>query len=374
MEKKLKYKFGKMTFSKAIAIISVMSIVYVLFFLMVPDHIKDMHSEIGNPLIFILMDLIALCLSAWLIIDFNDNFVNYLDAPIPWEKKPFNRLILQVFGTSIVGFLLIIFFMSLNAVISVLIYPQLIDLVKEEEWNNLAERSFHFFIAISVIYHSIYIGTHFYKRWANSLLESEKLKMENLHAQLHTLQSQVNPHFLFNSLNTLTSVIDEDRKEAIEYVQKISSFYRYLMQRQTNHLVLLNDELAFVDSYIYLQKKRFGDNFNVMISLDEEAKKKFIPTFVLQILLENTVKHNVVSSEKPLFVKIFIDINGNLVVENNLQRKNFVEPSTEHGLQNIKNRYAILSKRNIQVVEAENVFRVILPLIDERGNYENHNN
>lgn len=342
--------------------------------MILPEQALHMHYELDPILYFILLDLIALNASSWCILIFNGWFFKLLDRKLPWEKMPLLRLFTQVKGSSIAGFFIVLFFMVINAVVSTFLHPKIIETIKTEEWINIAERSLYFFVAVSLLYHAVYISVHFYNKWKKALVESEMLKTENLHAQLHTLQSQVNPHFLFNSLNTLTSVIVEDKKTAIEYVQKLANFYRTLLQRQSDHLVLLNDELNLVDSYVYLQKKRFGDNFNVDINIDEHQKRKFIPTLVLQILLENTVKHNVVSSEKPLYVKMFIDSDNNLIVENNLQRKNFIKPSTKRGLQNIKNRYAILSKKDVRIIEADNIFRVILPMMDERGHYESHNN
>lgn len=359
---------------KALLVFAVTLIIYVFFYIIFPDQIMEMHYETGPVILFVAFDLIALNASSWLILSFNKWFFTILDKKFTWERKPFIRLILQVKGTSIAGFFIVLFFMGINALVSAALYPQLIELVKEEEWKNLAERSLYFFGAVSILYHAVYISYHFYNKWKKALVESEKLKTENLHAQLHTLQSQTNPHFLFNSLNTLTSIIDEDKKTAIEFVQRLSNFYRYLLQRQTDHVVLLKDELAFVDSYIYLQKKRFGNNFNVDIGSNIYELNKYIPTFALQIVLENTVKHNIVSSEKPLYVKIFVQEEDTLVVENNLQRKSFVESSTEHGLENIKNRYEILSKENIHIFKTENIFRVTLPLMNERGLYESSDN
>jgi LytS/YehU family sensor histidine kinase len=137
-----------------------------------------------------------------------------------------------------------------------------------------------------VLFQSIFIGRNFYKRWIDSSLEAQRLKYENVHAHLHALQNQSQPHFLFNTLNTLTSLIEEDQKTAIEFVQQLSNFYRYLLQREEHHLVHLEEELHFVNSYIFMQKKRFGDNLKIEITVDDECGKKYLLFCVLLILLK----------------------------------------------------------------------------------------
>jgi LytS/YehU family sensor histidine kinase len=223
-----------------------------------------------------------------------------------------------------------------------------------------------------VLFQSIFIGGNFYKRWIETSLEAQKLKYENVHAQLHVMQNQSQPHFLFNTLNTLTSLIEEDQKTAIEFVQQLSNFYRYLLQREEHHLVRLDEELHFVNSYIFLQKKRFGENLKIEIYVDEACGKKKLPVFVLLILFENAVKHNIVSSEMPLCIKVFCERNY-LVVQNNLQKKVSIPPSNGYGLANIRNRYHILGENEIIIEETETFFKVKIPLFQEKESYESIN-
>jgi len=254
-------------------------------------------------------------------------------------------------------------FMLPNALITNYFYPEIMEVLSDH--NILFERVAYYYLGILILFQSIYIGVTFYKKWIETSLEAQKLKYENVHAQLHALQNQSQPHFLFNTLNTLTSLIEEDQNIAIEFVQQLSNFYRYLLQREEHHLARLDDELNFVNSYIFLQKKRFGDNLIIEIDVCAESNKRYLPVFVLLILFENAVKHNVVSSENPLRIKVYCE-NSFIVVENNLQKKISTPPSNGYGLANIRNRYNIIGGDNIVIEKNETSFKVSIPLLKEK--------
>lgn len=193
--------------------------------------------------------------------------------------------------------------------------------------------------------------------------QKETLEREKLLFQFQTLRSQVNPHFLFNSFSTLMSVIDENKDLAIEYVAKLSQFFRNILEYRDKDLIPLEEELKLIETYRYLQQQRYGKNFSLDINVGPEHRVTLIPPLTLQMLVENAIKHNVVSEDKPLEVKMYIEDN-HLVVSNNLQRKKMVESSTGIGLMNIQNRYTLSGMVNVTVQETETEFMVRLPLIN----------
>src|SRR5690349_16419609 len=194
-----------------------------------------------------------------------------------------------------------------------------------------------FTLTVVAIYESIY----FMNELRKSVEEKEMLKRESLNAQLDALRTQVNPHFLFNNLNTLTAVIADDPDLAIEFVQQLAKVYRHVLEVKDEQIILLQEELDVLKAYAFLLQTRFGKHLNVTINVSEENLKKKIVPLSLQLLMENAIKHNIVSSDKPLSIHVFAQ-NEKLVVTNNLQKKNQVIESTGIGLDNIRNRYKLI--------------------------------
>ena len=211
---------------------------------------------------------------------------------------------------------------------------------------------------VSTLYESAFL----YDRWKRTILEAEQLKRENIESQLEGLKSQVNPHFLFNSLNTLSYIIPEDPETAVQFVQKLSKVYRYILEIRDKKLITLEEELNFLHAYLFLIRERFGDNLQADLRVPDEALSMHLVPLSLQILFENVVKHNIISEERPLQIELWVE-NNRLVVRNNLQRKRQAMASTKLGLQNIKNRYAFFSEEKVDVIETKDFFTVSLPLI-----------
>ncbi len=220
---------------------------------------------------------------------------------------------------------------------------------------------------------AIYESIYFFVQAKKSTIESEKLKRENMQSQLDTLRNQVNPHFLFNSLNTLSSIIHEEPDLAVDFVQKLSKVYRYILEIREKDLISLKEELRCIEAYKFLLGIRFGKNFSYEHHIPKEKLDHYLAPLSLQILMENAIKHNIISRKKPLKIKLSITEEGNLLVQNNLQKKKLSVSSTKMGLQNIKSRYEILTKQEVQVWEDEQFFNVILPLI-RIDMYEGSNN
>ncbi|MEM1319998.1 MAG: histidine kinase [Bacteroidota bacterium] len=210
---------------------------------------------------------------------------------------------------------------------------------------------------------AVYEGTYFFTQLQRSILEREQLERANLHSQLEGLKNQVNPHFLFNSLNTLSTIIFEDSEKAVRFVQQMAKVYRYILEIREKKLIPLSEELDFLHAYIYLLKERFEDNLHVEINIPDASLKDKIVPLSLQMLIENAIKHNIISTQRPLRIELFIEKNSRLVVRNNLQKKKQMMQSTGLGLQNIKNRYAFFSERLVEVIVSANAFIVSLPLL-----------
>ncbi len=360
-------KLFKFTWKEVTYSFIITTFFYGMFFLLFPEGLKHAHAK-TIPITLDIVTFNIVTLISWRL---NNIFSNYFDKHYRWEERPIIRLIAQIILSSLIVFGIVMVFMIPNAVITNYLYPELMDSLVEH--NVIFEQVTYYFVGIIILFQSIFIGGNFYRRWINSSLEAQKLKYENIHAQLHALQNQAQPHFLFNILNTLTSLIEEDQKTAIEFVQQLSKFYRYLLQREENHLINLEEEIHFVNSYIFLQKKRFGDSLRIEIEICEECAKKNLPVFTLLILFENAIKHNIVSAENPLHIKVYCE-NDLLIVENNLQKKISTSHSSGYGLSNIRNRYKIFGKEDILLEEKERIFKVSIPLLKENIYFESINN
>ncbi len=210
---------------------------------------------------------------------------------------------------------------------------------------------------------AIYEAAAFYLQLGMAVREKAELERNYVSSQLEGLRNQVNPHFLFNSLNTLIYLIPENADKAVNFVQKMSKVYRYVLESREAQLIPVRDELEFLQAYIFLLKERFGENLQVhLIDLDHNDRAGIVP-LSLQMLFENAIKHNVISTEKPLSIEVFFE-NKRLVVRNNLQRKNQVMDSTGVGMQNIKDRYRMLTDQAVEVIVSQQYYTVLLPVVE----------
>ncbi len=192
-------------------------------------------------------------------------------------------------------------------------------------------------------------------------IENEHLKQQSLQNELIALKNQVDPHFLFNSLNSLTSLI-RDNEAATQFVKKLSYMYRYILQSGDSDLVSVKDELKFLESYTYLMQTRYRDRFTIDINIEPHYLEQEIPPLALQLLVENSVKHNEISETNPLKVRVYSK-DGSLFVDNPIRlRKTFTE-GTKNGLLNLKKRYILLLRKELTVRTENDIFSVQLPLI-----------
>jgi sensor histidine kinase YesM len=200
--------------------------------------------------------------------------------------------------------------------------------------------------------------------WRQTAINAERLKQENITSKYESLKNQVNPHFLFNSLNALSGLVYEDQAKAVSFIRKLSDVYRYVLIHKEQELVSLQDELKFMENYTYLQKIRFDDNLIVNIHHDQEVTG-WVPPLAIQLLVENAIKHNTVSEAHPLTVDITIS-KEKIVVSNTIREK-LSKDSTGIGLQNIKDRYRYLSDQLVTIENDGHIFKMTLPMLNVKN-------
>lgn len=251
-------------------------------------------------------------------------------------------------------------------------------ILSQIRYENLTPKAEHFtalliLSAMCVLTIStLYEGITYFDKWKLALTEAEQLEKLNLETQFQSLQSQLNPHFLFNSLNVLSSLIAENPKRAEDFVDELSNVYRYLLRSNEQELSTLGEELRFIRSFFHLLATRYDTGISMQIQVPEEHYAQKLPALGLQILVENAVKHNEISPEKPLNIAIFCPLQttqphskqpDKVVVRNNLQRKATRPKSNYVGLDNLRQRYELLRLEGFEVYEDGRFFEVTLPLV-----------
>ncbi len=217
-------------------------------------------------------------------------------------------------------------------------------------------------IIVSLIIHLF----HFYKSYQESQLKEQKYIAKTANAKFESLKNQIDPHFLFNSLNVLSSLIEENPESAQKFTTSLSKIYRYVLEQKDKELVSVQEELDFAKTYMNLLKMRFENSISFSLPENYENNEAKVVPLSLQLLLENCIKHNIVSEQKPLNINIYID-NMFLTVENNLQKKETIQDRNGVGLQNIISRYALLTKRKVIIEETSNNFKVNLPILTKQN-------
>ncbi len=220
-------------------------------------------------------------------------------------------------------------------------------------------------VALTMICTTLWESDYTFARLKERLAEKERMQQLTLKHEFEALKSQVNPHFLFNCFNALSSLITEDARQAEIFLNELSKVYRYLLRSNTDSLSTLENELRFIRSYYELLKTRYGDGLQLHIETDKRYDQYVLPSLALQMLVENAVKHNVVLKSRPLVIDIFTTAGNILIVNNNLQPRQTKKTSTSTGvgLGNIRSKYALINQGGFQVLDDDKNFSVVLPLI-----------
>ena len=272
-----------------------------------------------------------------------------------WDKYPFQRFFLQFLSNALIAILIIDSFRwAYRFLFGNIYYIRFLD---EMILIGLI-------LFIILVFAIVGLSIFLLHKWRFSLAELERFKKENVEFRFESLRSQINPHFLFNSLNTLSSLVYTSQEKAEQFIRELSDVYRYILENRDNELITLDEELKVANSYIFLNKIRFEKSLNVNMKVPEKSKHLLIAPLTLQLLIENAIKHNVISSKRPL--QLNIDLEDNLlIVQNNLQKKDVKEYSSALGLKNIKSRYGFLTDRKVDIIENGNEFIVKIPLIEK---------
>jgi two-component system, LytTR family, sensor kinase len=216
---------------------------------------------------------------------------------------------------------------------------------------------------INILFHLIHTVVFYFNEYKIKLLEAETLKQASSAAELQVIKNQINPHFLFNNLNVLSTLILQNHNEANKFIEEFSKVYRHILKSTNQELILLKEEMDFIKPYIFLLQKRFPIGLQIEINIAAEYYDRYIIPASLQLLIENAIKHNVATSSRPLQIKIFVE-NNFLVVYNNLQKRKYIEFSSQMGLRNIARRYELLTRQAIIIIENEQAFKVAIPIVE----------
>jgi len=227
-------------------------------------------------------------------------------------------------------------------------------------WNWIIE-SLPYTILISFIISLVFYAVGFFQEWKQSFLQTEKLKVEMLAYKYESLRNQINPHFLFNSLNVLSDLVYDDQAMAVKFIQQMSDLFRYVLDSRDKELVPLRDELEFIRSYTFMLKTRFEEKLKIEIDVVPNVDDYIVP-MSLQLLIENAVKHNEVSEAFPLWISVR-KVNDCLEVENNLQPKNVGDDSKKTGLKNITQQFAFFSEKPIKIISSDERYSVRVPIL-----------
>jgi len=274
-----------------------------------------------------------------------------LDGIFPWIDYPVARLITSLISVITYTYLVVFF---LDVLIDMIVVKKsFMESVQKINQTSLST-TLYITLGINIVMH----GRGFLLSWRQASIDNEKLRTEQVFTQFQSLKNQVNPHFLFNSLNALSSLVYENQDKAVEFIRKLSQVYRYVLDRKDEEIVPVEEEMEFLRNFIFLQKIRFGDN------LKFEAKGSadgYLPPLALQLLVENAIKHNVVSDDHPL--EINVDFKADFCFVTNNVKEKLSKDSTGIGLSNLKERYQYLSDKKVIIKNDGSKFMVQLPIL-----------
>lgn len=278
----------------------------------------------------------------------NDLLSHYISVRISWIKFPLRRLMVGIVST--IAF----------TILAALLLMESFEFVFDFYFGDGYTYTIYFAVGITILISLILHSRSFYLHWRAATRDAERYEKESISARYENLKSQINPHFLFNTLNVLTNLVYEDQDKAVKFIKQLSEVYRHVLDTRDKELVTLEEERKFLDSYLFLQQMRFGEKLKLKIQLN--GLNSLMPPLVLQMLIENAIKHNEVSEENPLTISVYQE-DRFIVVENNFQKKTVLaEDSPGMGLENISKRYKFLTDTPVEILQGDK-FIVKLPII-----------
>ncbi len=280
--------------------------------------------------------------------------IRFLAGKVKWQETFFSRLSIEIIVALVIGALFGILFTLISELLFGYREP-----IGEVFLSNMLIAA-----VVNLIVVGIIESVEFFKESQESRLKAEKLERENLELRFGMLKKQLDPHFLFNSLNILSSLVARDKWKSQRFIDAFAAIYRYTLDVIDKPVVSVEEELKFASDYLFLQKLRFEDAFTFEIYIDDACRGNYLPPLTLQTLLENALKHNIATIKRPLHIKIIGDSeNTMIVVRNNLQKKGRTRYSSGIGLENLKMRYKLISESEPEIVRTDQEYIVKLPLI-----------
>lgn len=290
------------------------------------------------------------------LMEANGGVVSFIQGKISWKERPVLAFFVNLTATVIVTLLVFV-------VVMIPCLYWLYGMPWEKIWSFIPQLNFHIAIIITVLISLFLHGRAFLLSWRASDLEAARLQKAEAEARYEALRNQVNPHFLFNSLNVLSGLLYTDVELADEFIQQLSRNYRYVLETRNREMVSLEEEMQAIDTFLFLAETRFREKLEVDIAVPVEDRKRFnMAPLSLQMLVENAIKHNEISQAKPLQVQIKLEEDW-LIVSNNYQPKQHRGESLGVGLDNIQRRYRYLTEQEVVVKQKDGIFEVHLPLL-----------
>lgn len=284
-----------------------------------------------------------------------------LNQKYSWITDTKKRVIFGIFANVVVNIVLVVFLNYLNIVI-------MQGLPSESFWNGQANFYNWIILNIALLISAILHAKGFMEEWKNASknqVVEQKILATTATSQLESLKNQLDPHFLFNSLNVLTSLIDENPSSAQRFTESMSKIYRYVLEQKEKELVTLEEELSFARTYSELLKTRFEDSVDFIFQIGDNVEENYVVPLSLQLLLENAIKHNHATEANPLIITISVE-NRELLIKNNLSRRDIPKEREGIGLSNIVQRYAMLTVRKVIIEENTSHFVVRIPILKEK--------
>lgn len=310
-------------------------------------------AEGGGPNMLVGYGTVAFLLS-FSIWTSNMAISNWALIKYPRNEQTVKRLLIQTSLNTLVAFVIVLSVIVINVLVSQGIRDSF------DYYSTII-----FTIIITLLINAVYVGRYFFSQWRAGLLREKELQIAHQTAQLEALRGQMDPHFLFNALTTLSELIHEDQQKASHYVEELSRVYRYILDHNKSTLIALSDELNFLKSYIYLLETKYGPVLKIQWPADAGHIDANIPVLASQIAIENIVKHNIINRRHPMPIDIYVEGDA-LVIKNLLNPKPLTSVlSHGMGLQNLEKRYQLLVGKTPNIKKDEECFTIELPLINE---------
>jgi len=287
---------------------------------------------------------------------------NYLanfiaDRQVSWSENPIRRFWYGLAGMFVLS-LAVIF------LVNWLYFVQIVEVV-DSIFTQRVIRNMVFQMIITIAISAIIHGFNFFKSWRQQSERALALEREMALTRYASLKNQVNPHFLFNNLNSLSALVQQDATKAQEFIARLSKVYRYILDNQQEEIVPLSTEWKFCESWLFLEQLRYGDALQLKLNIDPTLNR-FVPPMAVQLLLENALKHNAIDREHPLTLEVFTE-GEQLVVRNGLRARQEPAEGSRLGISNLRERYQYLTDRPVSVITNNTHFEVRLPLLELNG-------